>query len=521
MNKPSLSVSIVVSTIIVGCFLTSSVALSLSPQSGSATEKSYRQARVILESGLQALGGLEAMIGLKNFTVIEKEKHTYLGLPNPDPSYDTSSLEETTIVDFTGRRIFSERRFDKEKIQDRNVINGNEGFYLNLALKRAVPLRSPSFASRPESFRKLPQLLLREILDEHSASLRYLGEAEEEGGTQHVISYVDRNGISVSLYFNKRTGLLTKYEYLYTSNLLGDTLRRHLITGYRKVGPFQVPTRLEVRHGERVSFESIYEKVEFNGQLDERLFAVPADFEKIPPSSYRSPAPYSMTEIAADVYLMNGVAYDAHSILIVAFKDYLMVIESPEAGTYNGKFDTATDQAIAKIKETFPGKPIKYHAFTHYHYDHGGGVRAYIAEGAEIIVTPGNKEFVEKTASAPFIITTDALARKQRDALIVVIKDKKHVVRDETRAVEIYDVGPYPHVKEELVFYLPHAKLLFVGDIYIWGNRDEVWPASDSALLLAEKLKQWGLDVQRIVGVHGRLRPIEDFYRAVDLRLGK
>jgi glyoxylase-like metal-dependent hydrolase (beta-lactamase superfamily II) len=56
-------------------------------------------------------------------------------------------------------------------------------------------------------------------------------------------------------------------------------------------------------------------------------------------------------------------------------------------------------QALAKIKETVPNKPIRYLVLTHHHSDQAGGFREYVAEGATIVTTAGNKSFLEKAAA--------------------------------------------------------------------------------------------------------------------------
>lgn len=475
----------------------------------SASEKSYQQARRVLEAGIEALGGLNAIAAIKNFTVVETGKHTRLEHPSPEAQYDVVDWAETTIVDFSGARLHHE-------IKDWNwltIINGNRGFTANIATKIAWQLQSASVQNYPQATEKLPHHLLHEVLTQRAASLRWLGETEEQDRKQQMITFSDKNARQVSLYFDAQTHLLSKYEYLYTDSVTGDTLQEHIFPGYRRVDRFQAPTGLIIRKAGRVAQNVRYERLEINGQLADSIFALPAGCEILPPSSYQSPPPLTITKIADDVYLMHGVAY-SNNVLVVAFNDYILVIESPELGT----FKHANEQAIARIKETFPGKPIRYHAFTHFHADHGGGARAYIAEGATIIVTPGNKEFVEQLAAAHFLLMPDALARNPRQPLIEVVKGKKHVIRDDRHIVELYDVGPYPHVKEELIVYLPQEKLLFEGDLFTSGNGDVVGPASSAAVLLADKIRQLGLEVEKIVGVHGRLRPITDLHKAIEKR---
>jgi glyoxylase-like metal-dependent hydrolase (beta-lactamase superfamily II) len=50
---------------------------------------------------------------------------------------------------------------------------------------------------------------------------------------------------------------------------------------------------------------------------------------------------------------------------------------------------------------------------THHHFDHSGGIRTAIAEGATIITHEGNKAFIEAMASRPHTMTPDALSKNR------------------------------------------------------------------------------------------------------------
>jgi hypothetical protein len=112
----------------------------------------------------------------------------------------------------------------------------------------------------------------------------------------------------------------------------------------------------------------------------------------------------------------------------------------------------------------------------------------------------------------------DAFARAPQPLKIELIENKKRVIRDANHVVELYEIGPYWHANEEVLVYLPEEKLLFEGDLFTSGFGEDIGPAQDHPILLAEKIKQLGLDVQNILGVHGRLRPIADLYKAIEKR---
>ncbi|HYE74976.1 MAG TPA: MBL fold metallo-hydrolase, partial [Blastocatellia bacterium] len=188
--------------------------------------------------------------------------------------------------------------------------------------------------------------------------------------------------------------------------------------------------------------------------------------------------------------------------------------EAPE----NRPHGELSERVIERIKERLPNKPIRYVTFSHHHTDHGSGLRAYIAEGTTVITTSGNKQFVESLATAKFGLKPDALARTPRQPKFEIIANKKHVIRDAHHVVELYDVGPYWHANEEVLVYLPQEKLLFEGDLFGSGSGEDVEPAQDNLVFLAEKIKELGLDVQQFAGVHGRLRPIADIHKSLEKR---
>jgi glyoxylase-like metal-dependent hydrolase (beta-lactamase superfamily II) len=88
------------------------------------------------------------------------------------------------------------------------------------------------------------------------------------------------------------------------------------------------------------------------------------------------------------VYFAAG---GSHHSLFVVFQDHVVVVEAPLS-------EERSLAVLAKIAETAPGKPVRYLALTHYHSDHTGGLRAYIAKGVTIVTTPGNRGFVERLA---------------------------------------------------------------------------------------------------------------------------
>ncbi|HVG33151.1 MAG TPA: MBL fold metallo-hydrolase [Pyrinomonadaceae bacterium] len=471
----------------------------------TASEKSYAHARQILEQGINALGGLENLRAIQDFTLKESGKNFFVDQsPSPDPPYRDAPLEETTVIDLKGGRVFNEIRnsFPGGDGWNKTYIKGSEGFNFDLLSKTMTPVANPSVNTFRNQIRRLPHLFLLEVYDAASTA-RWLGEDEFQGKKQNVITYVRADGRQLALYFDAQTSLFTKYEHIYTDGMVGDSLVAQIYTDYRDQGKFKVPTRRILMNANSVAQETSYTEVKFNSRPEESVFEMPSTgFERLTPApAPTQPVASAINKLSDNVYLIQNVNGANYNVMFVAFKDHVMVFDAPEPFPYGN----ATEAVIRKIKETLPGKTIKYSVLTHHHSDHAGGARGYIAEGIPIVTTPGNRSIIERLAAAPFNVTQDALARNQRKPVFELVTDKKRIWTDDAgQRVELYDIGPSPHANEMLVAYLPKEKILFEADL-VPVNQDGTLPAAtDASVQLAEKIQQLGLDVERIVGAHGR-----------------
>jgi glyoxylase-like metal-dependent hydrolase (beta-lactamase superfamily II) len=178
-----------------------------------------------------------------------------------------------------------------------------------------------------------------------------------------------------------------------------------------------------------------------------------------------------------------------------------------------------TQRTLAQIKSAAPGKPIKYVVATHYHHDHIGGLLGYIAEGATIVTTADTKKEIEKLAGAPRPISPDTLSTNPRQPIIETFTGKR-VFSDAGHTVELYNIGPSPHVSELIIVYIPKEKLVFVAEVFDF-NTGQLPPAADDTAHFAEKIKALGLEVETIVPAHGTPAKIEDLNKAIVLRNAK
>jgi glyoxylase-like metal-dependent hydrolase (beta-lactamase superfamily II) len=340
---------------------------------------------------------------------------------------------------------------------------------------------------------------------DRAATLRWIGEDEIDGKKQKVISVLRPDNQQLSLSFDAQTNLLTRYGYIYADPVTGDSEIAQTYSGYRTVGKVKIPSARVLYNSGGVIQETEFTDVQLNTKPAESVFQGPDGFEKL------EPPPPAVSKIAEDVYLLQGLAGGTHNTLFVAFNDHVLVIEAPEQIIYGN----TSVQALAKIKETAPGKPIKYLVLTHHHADHAGGFREYVGEGATIVTTSATKSFLEKAARAESSLLPKFSTQK---LTVETIANKKRVFQDDKHVVEIYDIGPNPHANEMLVVYLPKEKILFQADLLNPAANGTIPIAQDTTVSFGERLKQMGLQVEKIYGVHGRAATPEELWTSIEKR---
>src|SRR5438105_6108484 len=160
-----------------------------------------------------------------------------------------------------------------------------------------------------------------------------------------------------------------------------------------------------------------------------------------------------LTDIGPNSTMATGAS---HNTLIVATDKYLVAFEAP--------IDDGLSQWVIKAAaEKYPGKPFRYVVLTHHHIDHTGGVRAYAAQGATIVVGKGNGAFFRKVLTSPHGL--DPYPVKLNGAPKIIEVDGKWSINDAGREIDAY-LLPNLHATPYLVGYVPDPKLGFVTDIW-------------------------------------------------------
>ena len=303
-------------------------------------------------------------------------------------------------------------------------------------------------------------------------------------------------------------------EYVQThvaNPMFGDMLYEVRYGPYKQFGTVKFPTLIHHHEGDtrlnagRNALEVQVSAVQANAPVQ---VLAPPDSAKAPPMSM---ATVESQKLAEGVWYVGGIR---HASVAVEFRDFVAVVEAP----LNEK------RAIAVIDEVHrlaPKKPIRYLVNTHHHFDHSGGLRTFVAEGAAIVTHRANREFYQNVvlSAAPRTLEPDRLYLLNPDQTrepVLELVNQKFVISDGTRMLDVYQVPAFDHASTMTIAYLPRERIVVNADMYTPPKQGAPLPKpSDSSRLLLQTIQQNGLDVAQHVGLHGGVGPHDDLVKIV------
>ncbi len=213
-----------------------------------------------------------------------------------------------------------------------------------------------------------------------------------------------------------------------------------------------------------------------------------------PEATATAPAPpqrLQLQPVAPGVFLASVPAGDTAS-LIVELDDGLFVAETTLTTALG-------EQLVDELATHFPGKPIRYVSFSHYHPHYTGGLRAFVAAGAEVLAPPGLAAYARAVLARRFTLEPDRLARAPRPGQVQPFTASTVVGAPNGRRVELWDLGAASnHTEEYVVVYVPHAKLLFQGDLGWFQTEDGGVRSGRRASGMLDALRARGVPIERI-----------------------
>ncbi len=336
----------------------------------------------------------------------------------------------------------------------------------------------------------LPEGFLKVALEKNAT----VKEEKIKGKKYTVVSFMGDAKAPVTGYINDM-GYVEKVETMIDNNVLGDIVWDAVYTDWKDFGGFKFPTHIVQHQGTPVYFDLNVSDVKVNAPVDLTAPEGRGRGGRGGPGRGRGGPEGPISEdLGGGFWLVTG----GYGAVVADFKDYIVVIEGPQN-------DMRAEQIIAEAKRLVPNKPIRYVINTHAHFDHSGGLRAFVAEGATIVTYQSNKPFYEKIVKYPHTLVPDKLSQMNpQPKLKIETVGEKKVMTDGEHQIDIYHLQGSTHDEGMLIVYLPKQKVLIEADEFNVGQANAPTPAQinpyqTNLLANIERLK---LDVDRIIPIH-------------------
>jgi glyoxylase-like metal-dependent hydrolase (beta-lactamase superfamily II) len=302
-----------------------------------------------------------------------------------------------------------------------------------------------------------------------------------------VISFTARGNYPLQGTFDAQN-LLTKIETKRPDPVLGDADVVAAFSDYKDFNGVKFPGKILITEGGFPSWDLTITNVTPNAPLE----------MPVPEAVQAATVPPVET---ASVKLANGVWHvtgGSHHSVVVEFNDYVAVVEAPLS-------EERSVAVLEEAKKLAPNKPVKYVLTTHHHFDHIGGLRTYVAEGATVVTHASNVPYFEKILTAPATVVPDRQGKAQKPPMLQGVSEK-YVMTDGKQTIEVYPTPGDTHTKEYTFIYLPGPKILVEADAFSPGPPDAPPPATPpaNAVALYDEIQRLKLNVSTIAPIHGR-----------------
>jgi glyoxylase-like metal-dependent hydrolase (beta-lactamase superfamily II) len=323
-----------------------------------------------------------------------------------------------------------------------------------------------------------------------------------------------------TVLFDRATGLPARIRTLDYDNIWGDVTFDLVLSDWRPMDGLHVATTRTYELNGRRIIEAKITEVKVNGPVAADRLAIPPAFaaaaskpatgagipyqwvirrqfigtyldSDVPSYDTRATSSLRLVELAPGVQHVVG---GSHHALIVELRDSLVVFDAPVS-------DWHSNWVLGAARAKYPGKPVKYLVLTHHHMDHAGGLRAYAAQGATIVVGKGNGAHVRRVLAAPFTRNPDLSARDLSRTEIIEVTDRR-VFSDGAREVHAYLIDN-PHAEGLLIGYVPAARLGFVTDVWSPGAGPLPDKLNPALAALVAGVKKAGIAPTKFAGGHG------------------
>ena len=466
--------------------------------------ESYARAGQLIDAAVAAHGGIEALRASRRVRVISDgwDFHRTQG-SRVSPPYDSTVARSDAMIDLTRNRIVRRRVRGWPggfHYLDWFVSDSTRHFYIEPRNNRySVQQYPPADQQLGNLFLFPPWYVLAAYESPSTNGRRYLGRMRLGSGAEvEVVQYTFPPSATTVIGLDPQTSRLRAVMSVGTDVFTGDTEVYTEFLDWRSVdGGLIAPARSVQYRGGEIANVSRYPVVTLGYSIPDSLLAPPAGFAVAPQES----PPPSVRELAPGVWAVGS----GSKSLVVELNDHVVVVDAPSS---------TSSEIISAVATLAPRKPIRYVVPTHHHDDHFMGVRYHIANGATVVTTAGNLDYLRRIVTAP--MSSLMLARNQvaptSTYKVETITGGKRVFTDGAKSVEIHQIAS-PHAQETLVAWIPAHGILFTADLIEapWSGVALRGANAATTMHLAGVIREKGWSVRTFAGAHSSLQSADVF----------
>jgi glyoxylase-like metal-dependent hydrolase (beta-lactamase superfamily II) len=494
-----------------------------------------QRGQALVSRGIQAVGGVDALAGIKTLSVkgtVRQWEPEQSKTPGGEMRFAGESTF-TAVSDVAGgaARIDWVRNFadpSPRTFTFTEIVTPDAGYVAGIdstartkqSLEANPPAHSMSslrLAASQRELRRGSALLLLDM-QKNPDRVAAVGDVTVAGVAYPAAEY--RVGDqTMTVLFDRATGLPARIRTLDYDSIWGDVTYDLVLSDWQVMDGIRVATTQKYELNGRTVMETRIAELKKNVALDADRFAIPDTFKAAASKPATGDVPYQwvLRRQFIGVYLdsestsydtrgstglrlvelapgVNHVVGGTHHSLMVETRDSVVIFDAPVS-------DRHSNWVLSAARAKYLRKPVKYLVLTHHHMDHAGGLRAYAAEGATIVVGKGAAAHYRRVLAAPYTRNPDLTPKDLSRTPIVEVADK-YVLSEGSGEVHAYLIEN-PHADSTLIGYVPAPRLGFVTDI--WSPGAGPLPprlVPDTSALVAG-VKKHGISPLKFAGGHG------------------
>ncbi len=493
-----------------------------------------------IDKAYAGVGGKDAVTAMTSFTVEATTNDLVIGEgPSAeDGSIDVATATMTATHDLAGsafrleyapRQYFfipGERTFIEVVKDNLGYVEGVDNIFAPPPADGEAQPQAAMSSDRMAALRKSQRLLnphyyLADAVAD--ASIVSEGGFALVDGVPHEILVVADAVADIRLFVNSNTGLITKLETVENDVLRRDVPVEVFYSDWRgDAGQVKFPNVVLMAFDGELIHAQTRSAVTVNGTVDSTLFDIPtldtapvfdAELATRGMEEHRfllqfaalgirqegvqltvTPVALEDGDDAGDsIYHLTG---GSHHSLAVKQAGGVVIIEAP-------LYPERSEAILDWVEDEFgAGTQVTHVIATHHHFDHTGGLRAFVAAGATVVVQENSRDFFAEVFRAPSTVKPDALADNPVPAKFLVVGDDGEILLDDANfPVGAYHI-PSAHSDDMLIASVGSAgdDFVFVSDIYSPGQPPLLPGAAEETL---NGITAFGLTPDTIVGGHG------------------